>query len=131
LAESETYHVPPELERWDRGHLALAWHEIGDIRRRRGGLDGALDAFSQPQALGRDPQPGLVLLRLAQRMQWRQTQHSQRPSPLRMDPTPYLLRSCCRRRCSAPELLSRTLSNAWSPNAWSQYGADFVCCVSI
>jgi len=64
-AETEIENILPELERWDRGHLALAWHEIGEIRRRRGDLDGAREAFTRAQGLGRDPQPGLALLFLA------------------------------------------------------------------
>ncbi|HEY1651869.1 MAG TPA: adenylate/guanylate cyclase domain-containing protein [Acidimicrobiales bacterium] len=64
-AESEIHHILPELERWDPGHAALAWQEIGEIRRRRGDLDGAWEAFTRAQGLGRDPQPGLALLLLA------------------------------------------------------------------
>jgi class 3 adenylate cyclase len=43
-----------------------AWglHELGEIRRRRGNLDGALECFRQSAELGFDPQPGLALLRL-------------------------------------------------------------------
>jgi len=63
-AESELRRILPELERWDRGHLALAWHEIGEIHRRQGDQVGAQEAFAQAQDLGRDPQPGLALLLL-------------------------------------------------------------------
>jgi class 3 adenylate cyclase len=43
-----------------------AWglHELGEIRRRRGDLQGAVEAFRQSAELGFDPQPGLALLRL-------------------------------------------------------------------
>jgi DNA-binding NarL/FixJ family response regulator len=37
-----------------------------ELRRLRGDLDGAEAAYLQAHALGRDPQPGLALLRLAQ-----------------------------------------------------------------
>jgi tetratricopeptide (TPR) repeat protein len=43
---------------------AWAYHELGDVRRRRGDLAGAADAFRQANELGFDPQPGLALLRL-------------------------------------------------------------------
>jgi class 3 adenylate cyclase len=43
-----------------------AWglHELGEIRRRRGDLTGAIDSFRRSAELGFDPQPGLALLRL-------------------------------------------------------------------
>ncbi|HVS28424.1 MAG TPA: adenylate/guanylate cyclase domain-containing protein [Solirubrobacteraceae bacterium] len=40
--------------------------ELGEIRLRIGDLAGAEDAFSTAYGLGRDPQPGLALVRLAQ-----------------------------------------------------------------
>jgi DNA-binding CsgD family transcriptional regulator len=42
------------------------YYEIGDIRRRLGDLQGAEDAFRRADELGREPQPGLAMLRLAQ-----------------------------------------------------------------
>jgi class 3 adenylate cyclase len=43
-----------------------AWglHELGEIRRRRGDLEGAGESFRQSAELGFNPQPGLALLRL-------------------------------------------------------------------
>src|SRR5680860_292125 len=43
-----------------------AWglHELGEIRRRRGDLRGAVESFRHSAELGFDPQPGLALLRL-------------------------------------------------------------------
>jgi class 3 adenylate cyclase len=43
-----------------------AWglHELGEIRRRRGDLEGALQSFRHSAELGFNPQPGLALLRL-------------------------------------------------------------------
>jgi class 3 adenylate cyclase len=45
-----------------------AWglHELGEIRRRRGDHDGAVEAFQRAAELGFDPQPGLALLRLGE-----------------------------------------------------------------
>jgi class 3 adenylate cyclase len=40
--------------------------ELGEIRLRIGDLEGAEEAFSTAYELGRDPQPGLALVRLAQ-----------------------------------------------------------------
>jgi DNA-binding CsgD family transcriptional regulator len=39
---------------------------LGELRRRRGDLAGAEEAYVRAHAQGRDPQPGLALLRLAQ-----------------------------------------------------------------
>ena len=47
-------------------HAALAHYEIGEIRLRQGDFDGAEEAFTRAHELGRPPQPGLALLRLAQ-----------------------------------------------------------------
>jgi len=43
-----------------------ALYAMGEVRRRRGRLDEAEAAFRRAHELGRDPQPGLALLRLAQ-----------------------------------------------------------------
>ena len=43
---------------------AWALHELGEIRRRRGDLAGAGDAFRRSVELGFNSQPGLALLRL-------------------------------------------------------------------
>lgn len=42
------------------------WAELGEVRRRRGDLSGAMTAFQQSLSLGWDPQPGLALLLLDQ-----------------------------------------------------------------
>jgi len=42
----------------------FAFHELGELLRRRGDLDGARTAFARALDLGFDPQPGLALLRL-------------------------------------------------------------------
>ncbi len=43
-----------------------AFYELGEIRLRTGDLKGAEEAFGQAHEMGRDPQPGLALVRLAQ-----------------------------------------------------------------
>lgn len=43
-----------------------AFYEVGEIRRRVGDLAAAEEAFRQAHELGRTPEPGLSLLRLAQ-----------------------------------------------------------------
>jgi DNA-binding CsgD family transcriptional regulator/tetratricopeptide (TPR) repeat protein len=46
--------------------VAEAHYQHGEVRRLRGDLDGAGDAYRAAHGLGRDPQPGLALLALAQ-----------------------------------------------------------------
>ena len=46
--------------------MADAFYEVGEVRRRRGDVEGAEEAFARAHEAGRDPQPGLALLRLAQ-----------------------------------------------------------------
>jgi len=47
-------------------HIGLAQYELGEIRLRRGDMEAAEAAFAKAHELGRVPQPGLALLRLAQ-----------------------------------------------------------------
>lgn len=44
-----------------------SFYVVGELRRRRGDAAGAEAAFLTAHELGRDPQPGLALLRLSQR----------------------------------------------------------------
>jgi DNA-binding CsgD family transcriptional regulator len=46
--------------------VAEGRYQIAELRRLRGDLDGAEQAYQQAYALGRESQPGLALLRLAQ-----------------------------------------------------------------
>ncbi len=65
-AEIEARKACSELE--DISYLLVAasgYYEIGEIRLRMGDLDGADQAFVQAAAMGRDPQPGQAMLRLA------------------------------------------------------------------
>ena len=50
------------------GHPAagLAFYQLGELYRLRGELANAEDSYRQASRWGRDPQPGLALLRLAQ-----------------------------------------------------------------
>ncbi|MDP8961569.1 MAG: LuxR C-terminal-related transcriptional regulator, partial [Actinomycetota bacterium] len=50
------------------GHPAvgMAFYQLGELHRLRGEFGKAEDAYRQAGAVGRDPQPGLALLRLAQ-----------------------------------------------------------------
>jgi class 3 adenylate cyclase/tetratricopeptide (TPR) repeat protein len=64
-AEREARRASAELQDF-LGFAALAMQEIGELRLLVGDLAGAEEAFSRAQDLGRDPQPGLARLRMAQ-----------------------------------------------------------------
>jgi class 3 adenylate cyclase len=64
-AEEEAAAGCEELPR-DVMHLGMASYEVGEIRLQRGDLAGAQEAFDRAHELGRSPQPGLALVRLAQ-----------------------------------------------------------------
>ena len=49
---------------WAPRYAGWAYHELGEVRRRRGDLQGARTAFGRALDVGFDPQPGLALLRL-------------------------------------------------------------------
>ena len=51
---------------FDRHITAGGYYEIGEIRRRRGDFAAAMEAYAKADELGRAPQPGLALLRLAE-----------------------------------------------------------------
>jgi class 3 adenylate cyclase len=66
-AEQEARRACGEL--MDHGLSAFAgdgFYEVGEIRLRMGDVASAETAFQQANELGRDPQPGLALLRMAQ-----------------------------------------------------------------
>jgi DNA-binding NarL/FixJ family response regulator len=65
-AQDEAERVCRDVAHIHVGIVAEARYQIGEIRRLRGDLDGAEDAYRLGHHLGRDPQPGLALLRLAQ-----------------------------------------------------------------
>jgi class 3 adenylate cyclase len=66
-AEQEARKASTEL--MDHGLPAFAadgFYEVGEIRLRMGDLAAAEEAFRQANELGRDPQPGLAMLRMEQ-----------------------------------------------------------------
>lgn len=65
-AETQVHDAMRELERWDLSHLGHGWHELGELAVLRGDLDAAEHAFARAAELGKDPEPGLARLRLAQ-----------------------------------------------------------------
>ena len=65
-AEREAARACADVVHLHVGTVAEGHYEIGEIRRLRGDLDGAEEAFKRAHELGRDPQPGLALVRLAQ-----------------------------------------------------------------
>ena len=65
-AEDEASKARTELEAFGRLPQAGAGaNEVGEVRLRRGDLDGAEEAFEQAHRLGNEAQPGIALLRLA------------------------------------------------------------------
>jgi DNA-binding NarL/FixJ family response regulator len=65
-AEEEAVRVCADLVHIHVGSVAEAHYQIGEIRRLRGDLEGAEEAYRQGHRLGRDPQPGFAQLLLAQ-----------------------------------------------------------------
>jgi DNA-binding CsgD family transcriptional regulator len=65
-AEHEATRASEELASISTVNTAEAWYAVGEVRRRRGNLLAAEQAYQQANELGFDPQPGLALLRLAQ-----------------------------------------------------------------
>jgi DNA-binding NarL/FixJ family response regulator len=65
-AEREAAQVCLDLAELQVSGAAEGHYQVGELRRLRGDLAGAEAAYRQAHRLGRDPQPGLALLRLAQ-----------------------------------------------------------------
>src|SRR6266849_2472802 len=65
-AETEALHAARELQGFYHIAAGEAFYEIGEIRLRMGDLARAEEVFRQAHELGRDPLPGLALLRLAE-----------------------------------------------------------------
>jgi tetratricopeptide (TPR) repeat protein len=65
-AEMEALGACDELRPWMRREFGWPLAELGNIRLRRGDLDGAEEAFLAAHAHGWCPHPGLAQLRLAQ-----------------------------------------------------------------
>jgi ATP/maltotriose-dependent transcriptional regulator MalT len=65
-AEFEAATVCEDLEHIHVASAAEAHYQVAELRRLRGDLAGAERAYEQARARGRDPQPGLALLQLAE-----------------------------------------------------------------
>jgi class 3 adenylate cyclase len=65
-AEAQALAATEELKDFDQMISAAGYYEIGEIRRRRGDLAGAEEAYRASIEFGREPQPGLSLVRLAE-----------------------------------------------------------------
>ncbi|MBA2383971.1 MAG: LuxR family transcriptional regulator, partial [Actinobacteria bacterium] len=65
-AEEQALRACEELQAYNGFVTAEGFYEIGEIRRRRGDFAAAEEAYGKAKELGREPQPGLALLRLAQ-----------------------------------------------------------------
>ncbi len=65
-AEAEALDACRDMAGIDVFAVADGFYAVGEIRRRRGDLAGAEDAYTRAHEIGRDPQPGIALLRLAQ-----------------------------------------------------------------
>jgi tetratricopeptide (TPR) repeat protein len=65
-AEREARRAAEELVDFLADVAGEAFYELGEIRLRMGDLPRAGEMFSEAHARGRDPQPGLALLRLAE-----------------------------------------------------------------
>lgn len=65
-AEQEARRACDELRDFNLGYAAEALYELGEVRLHMGDLAAAEDAFRQAHELGREPEPGLSLVRLAE-----------------------------------------------------------------
>jgi len=65
-AERQAVAACEELRDFDRSITAGGYYEVGEIRRRRGDFAGAEEAYGTANEWGKNPQPGLALLRLAE-----------------------------------------------------------------
>jgi DNA-binding CsgD family transcriptional regulator len=64
-AEDEASRVCADVSHINVGIAAEGHYQLGEIRRLRGDLEGAEEAYRQAHRLGRDPQPGFAQLLLA------------------------------------------------------------------
>jgi class 3 adenylate cyclase len=65
-AEREAVSACSQIEAYNVFTAAAGYYQIGEIRRRRGDFSAAEEAYRKAHELGREPQPGQALLRLAQ-----------------------------------------------------------------
>ena len=66
LAEDEIDLVCRDLASMNVVAVGLALYELGEVRRMRGDLAGASAAYAQAHEYGKEPQPGLAMLWLAE-----------------------------------------------------------------
>ena len=66
LAEAEALRACEELRPWMRREFGWPLVELGNIRLRKGDLDGAEEAYRAAHDHAWSPQPGLALVRMAQ-----------------------------------------------------------------
>ena len=66
LIEDQLFVASRKLEDINAFAAAEGFYELGEIRRLRGDVDGALAAYSSARSLGVDPQPGEALLQCRQ-----------------------------------------------------------------
>ena len=65
-AECHAMQASSDLADMNVEAVAESHYQIGELRRLRDDREGAEEAYARAHELGRDPQPGLALLRLAQ-----------------------------------------------------------------
>jgi class 3 adenylate cyclase len=66
-AEESARQGAEELRAYNRlAHVGEAQYQVGEIRLRMGDLPAAHEAFRQASEMGRDPQPGMSMLALAE-----------------------------------------------------------------
>lgn len=65
-AEEEALRLCDELASMNVDAVGEGYYELGEVRRQRGDLARAEESYARAHEMGRDPQPGLALLRLAQ-----------------------------------------------------------------
>jgi len=63
--EQEALQAFEETQLFDLDHTGAVAFELGELRRRRGDLDGADEAFSRAYEFGFDPRAGMALVQLA------------------------------------------------------------------
>jgi DNA-binding NarL/FixJ family response regulator len=66
LLEDRLFAASRMLEEVNSRAAGEGYYQLGEVRRRRGDVDGAFAAFAQARALGVEPQPGEALLRCSQ-----------------------------------------------------------------
>jgi DNA-binding NarL/FixJ family response regulator len=66
LLEDRLFNASRGLEEVNSRAAGEGYYQLGEVRRRRGDVDGAYAAFARARGLGVEPQPGEALLRCSQ-----------------------------------------------------------------